>query len=133
MNSEQRRIIAELNALNFPSVEFYDAATAYFRLRLRVLRNCGAFFLFLAVLDLAFGLIEAKNSLSVFKFCSSALFCVIIGLVPYQIGNLRMQMIKAARKGNTQCQLDALRRLAKGSFRCDPVGATVLQRFGDGV
>jgi hypothetical protein len=58
-----------------------------------------------------------------------SLFCAVIGRTPYRIGKFGILIIETARKAGSDHQLNALRQLATGSFRGDPVGSFVLEQF----
>jgi hypothetical protein len=133
MHSRQKKVIAKLQTLNFHSVEFYHVATNYFCRRLRVIRNCGLFFIIFAALSLVIVLTTRESWLFDIKFCAFSLFCAIIGWTPFRIGKYGIQMIKTARKADVQDRMNALHFMAATAkpFRGDPVGAFILQRFGD--
>jgi hypothetical protein len=130
MNAQQKKTIAALQPLSLDSVEFYDVASRYFCLRLRVIRNCGLFIIFLAALSLALVFILWGNwVLNIANFVGSCI-CAILGWTPYLIGKYEARMIKTARKADTQHQRNALLFMAtkSKSFRGDPVGAFILKQ-----
>jgi hypothetical protein len=133
MRTSQKQVISELQTLRFGSVEFYDVACRYFCRRYRVIQNCGLFFMSMAVLYLAIVFMQQGNWLFDIKFCVFTLFFVAIGWAPYRIGRYGIEMIKTARRANTQHQMNALHFIATTSkpVRGDPVGSFVLQQFGD--
>jgi hypothetical protein len=132
MRFSQRQTIAELQKLRFGSVEFYDLACRYFCRRLRVIRNCGLFFIFMAVVCVIIAFTQRGSWSFEIKFCLFALFFAAIGWVPYRIGKTGIEMIKTARLAGTQHQMKALHFIAATAkpFRGDPVGGFVLQQFG---
>ena len=130
MNATQK-IIAELRPLDLRSVEFYDVAGRYFRRRLRVIRNCGLFFIFFAFVDLVLVyVLWGRWLLNIGNFVSCPI-SAMIGWGPFQVGRCHILMITTARKASTEHRLNALRQLATGTFRGDAVGAFILERFND--
>jgi hypothetical protein len=129
--SSQQDVVAKLQALDFHSIEFYDVATRYFYGRLLIIHNCGLFFVFMAVLSLEFVyLFWGRWNLvvsSIGTFCCSA----VISWGPFRIGKYGIRLIKAARRSDTQHQLDTLLLLAKSKpFRSDPVGLFIRKQVG---
>ncbi len=130
MRSSQKEIIAELQTLNFQSIEFYSVATRYFSVRYRIIRNCGLFFIFLAGLSLVLVFISEVSW--IFKITNLAGSCLsaMIGRATFRIGTYGIGMIKTARKADGQHQINALHIAASSKpFRGDPIGKFVLQQL----
>jgi hypothetical protein len=129
--SIQNKVIAELLTLRFGSIEFYDVAGHYFCRRLRVIRNCGLFFIIFGALSLALVIVLWGNwALNIVNFAGSCAFA-LLGRTLYLIGKYEIQMIKTARKSDTKHQMNTLHFMATKSkpFRGDPVGGLILHRF----
>jgi hypothetical protein len=130
-SGSSQSIMAELQIHDFRSVEFYDIATRYFRHRLFVIQGCGLFFIIMAALSVVIVFIsDVPWWFDIFLGVSS-LFCTAIGWTSYRIGKTGIRMIDSAHMAGTEHQLQALRQLATGSFRGDPVGGFILGYFRD--
>ena len=133
MRSSQKQVLSGLQTLRFGSVEFYDVACPYFSRRFRVIRNCGLFFMTMAVLCALIVFMQNESWLFDIKFCAFSLLFGAIGWTPYRIGRYGIEMIETARRANTQHQMNALHFIASTSkpLRRNPVGGFVLRQFGD--
>jgi hypothetical protein len=132
MNAQQETTIAALRSLRVDSIEFYDIAALYLCGRLRVIRNCGLFFLLLSIVSLALVVVHWGNwMLSIIGFYCFCAFA--LGWEPYLRGRSGIQMIELSRDVNLQFRMDALRAATKMPlFRNDPVGVFISQRLSVG-
>jgi hypothetical protein len=130
MHSNQKRVIAELQMLNINSIEFYDAATRYFSVRYRIIRNCGLFFIFLAGISLV--PIFVSEVSWVFKVVNlvGVFLSAMIGQATFRIGKWGIRMIKTARKADSEHRINALCVAANSKpFRGDPIGEFILRQL----
>jgi len=124
-----RIVISKLRVLDPHSTEFCDVATAYFRRRLCVVRNCGMFFIFFAATCLLLlGTVKKNWQLDLCMICGT-FFCATIGWPTYQRVKHGVRILDIARKLDFQYRMEALRLTAGVSFRYDPVGIFVAERF----
>jgi hypothetical protein len=122
--------ISRLQVLDARTVDFYDAAAAYLSRRLRSVRN-SSFGIMLFGLAPLLVFWAQKNWVLAAVWCLPACLFGFLGWVPFLEGRSGIRLTRLAREADEGGRSDALRQLAGGRpFRCDRVGAFILQQLG---
>ena len=132
MDSKQQKTILKLEKLESHSIEFYDVATGYFRVRSRSIRTCGMFSLFLSPIGLV-GVFAPSDSPIFWHITGMLLFvlCAWFGWNIYKLGNTDLVLIKTSRVAGSEYQEKALRLICRLKYSADPIGVYILRRLGE--
>ena len=131
MDSKQRETIIKLQKLNPNSIEFYDVATNYFRIRSRSTRSCGLMFFVFALIGLmgAFAPWESLSGhiIGIVIFWSSGW----IGWLAFRMGQTQLVLIKTHRAAGSKYQENALRFFCDRDYCSEPIGVFILRQLSD--
>ena len=123
----RRKLLESLEALDPLSKEFYANSAGYFWQRTRTMRNCGRFFVLLAVASVALVFVHWQSRSLTLSLLPGYLFFGFVGLVTID-GALRTSGIlnHADRESNGLTRTRLLRQVAL-RYGGDPVAVCVLR------
>src|SRR6267142_3299699 len=129
MDARQRQTIIKLRGLDPHSIEYYDIATKFFRVRSRSIRSCGLMLFFFALIGVM-GIFApwetwSGHLIGVFVFLFSGFF----GWVTFRMGHTQLVLIKASRSANPEHQENALRFFCERDYCAEPVGVFILRHL----
>ena len=123
----RRKLIESLKALDPLSQEFYADSAGYFWQRTRTMRNCGRFFVLLAITSVALIFVHWQNRSLTWSLLPGYLFSGFAGLVTID-GALKTCGVLTRADGESDglTRIRLLRQVAL-HYRGDPVAVCVLR------
>lgn len=125
------RVIIQLQAHDYRSLQFFNIASRYFQRRLSVLTVCSICFFFIAASCFLVSVISPVPWWCRILMVAFGSYDIYLCRNPYRLGRLGTRMINAAQRLDQYHQLDCLEFMSTKivTFRGDPVAIYVLQQL----
>jgi hypothetical protein len=131
MDSRQKKAIIKLQSLSPHSIEHYETATKFFRVRSHSIRSCGFFFLFCSL----FGIMEIfapwETWFGHLRGFFIALLFGFLGWGAFRMGRTQIVLIRASHTASQKNRENTLRFFCKHIYCTQPIGIFILRQLGD--